>query len=490
PDFLLKPEKFWPKKETEGEVQIELRPKYVHVHTKKGTHNLSIKFEGMLQWKRTMAFVIRFVNNVKAKIDKSGNATRTGFLTLSELQAGENMLYRMAQWDVFAPDIHQLQLDSHPNGRRPSVEKSSSLYRYSPYLDHAGVLRMRGRIDAASNVSIDQKRPIILPSQHEITDLVVKEYHIQYKHHNTETGSSNGNKPPGIFPPSPTTLRGNWRYAQQIANEFWRKWVKHYMPMITRRTKWFDDVKPVEVGDQVIIVDENAPRNMWSRGVVVETLKTGSDGRISRVNVRTIDGIYTRPVSKLAVLDLQRQEAKTLTGGGQAPHSSSRARPITNVNQNTSKFIVSKFIKDPPPRLSFTFIHVHKSIVNALVASIYKLASLSLDLLVLEYGQNRKQRYVGLFAIERYVGFLSQLIWKLRRLRHKLMKFASSPNIHFRLETENIPDIPVIETILGSERAVEKIMSTHTCLQWWGAKKERCKIKRRYIVLNKYLQIN
>ncbi|KAJ6642724.1 hypothetical protein Bhyg_07678 [Pseudolycoriella hygida] len=44
-----------------------------------------------------------------------------------------------------------------------------------------------------------------------------------------------------------------------------------------------------------------------------------------------------------------------------------------------------------PPRLSFTFIHVHKSIVNALVASIYKLASLSLDLLVLEYGQNRKR---------------------------------------------------------------------------------------------------
>ncbi|KAJ6635952.1 hypothetical protein Bhyg_14538 [Pseudolycoriella hygida] len=51
----------------------------------------------------------------------------------------------------------------------------------------------------------------------------------------------------------------------------------------------------------------------------------------------------------------------------------------------------SIIITTRPPRLPFTFIHVHKSIVNALVASIYKLASLSLDLLVLEYGQNRKR---------------------------------------------------------------------------------------------------
>lgn len=65
--------------------------------------------------------------------------------------------------------------------------------------------------------------------------------------------------------------------------------------------------------DQVIIVDENAPRNMWDRGVVIEALESGSDGRISRVKVRTTDGIYTRPVSKLAVLDLERPEAKDLT---------------------------------------------------------------------------------------------------------------------------------------------------------------------------------
>ncbi|KAG4071987.1 hypothetical protein HA402_000635 [Bradysia odoriphaga] len=96
---------------------------------------------------------------------------------------------------------------------------------------------------------------------------------------NGSQGSSNGNKPPGIFPPYPTTLRGNWRYAQQIANEFWKKWVKEYLPMITRRTKWFEDVKPIEVGDQVIIVDADVPRNMWNRGVVIEAVKTRRDGR-------------------------------------------------------------------------------------------------------------------------------------------------------------------------------------------------------------------
>lgn len=124
-------------------------------------------------------------------------------------------------------------------------------------------------------------------------------------------GSSNGHKPPGIFPPLPKTLRGNWRYAQQIADGFWRRWIKEYLPMITRRTKWFDDVKPIEVDDQVIIVEEDTPRNTWTRGVVVEATKTGRDGCISRAKVRTTTGTYTRPVTKLAILDIKK--AKTLT---------------------------------------------------------------------------------------------------------------------------------------------------------------------------------
>lgn len=45
----------------------------------------------------------------------------------------------------------------------------------------------------------------------------------------------------------------------------------------------------------------------------MEATTTGRDGRISRVKVRTTNGIYTRPVTKLAVLELTGPEAKSLT---------------------------------------------------------------------------------------------------------------------------------------------------------------------------------
>lgn len=34
PEFLLQTKEFWPKQRIEGETQEELRPKYLHVHTK------------------------------------------------------------------------------------------------------------------------------------------------------------------------------------------------------------------------------------------------------------------------------------------------------------------------------------------------------------------------------------------------------------------------------------------------------------------------
>lgn len=82
-------------------------------------------------------------------------------------------------------------------------------------------------------------------------------------------GSSNGLKPVGDFSNEAATLRKNWMTVQQISNSFWKRWVREYMPTLTRRSKWFSNVKPIQVNDVVIIVDENNPRNCWPKGIVV-----------------------------------------------------------------------------------------------------------------------------------------------------------------------------------------------------------------------------
>lgn len=116
-------------------------------------------------------------------------------------------------------------------------------------------------------------------------------------------GSSNGLKPLGDFSNDGVTLKKNWMTVQQISNYFWKRWVREYMPTLTRRSKWFFNVKLIQVNDIVIIVDENSPRSSWPKGVVVET-KIGKDGQVRQATVKTSTGTYIRPAVKLAVLDV------------------------------------------------------------------------------------------------------------------------------------------------------------------------------------------
>jgi hypothetical protein len=100
--------------------------------------------------------------------------------------------------------------------------------------------------------------------------------------------------------------RKEWRFSQQLADEFWKRFVAEYLPDLTRRTKWYTDQKPIELGDCVIIVDDKAKRNCWEKGIV-EKLHESVDGKIRTATVRTAKAIRTRPVAKLAILDVKRQ---------------------------------------------------------------------------------------------------------------------------------------------------------------------------------------
>ncbi|XP_058465085.1 uncharacterized protein LOC131438809 [Malaya genurostris] len=116
----------------------------------------------------------------------------------------------------------------------------------------------------------------------------------------SSSGSNNLNRIPID---EPISLRTNWKLMQHLLNQFWKRWIQAYLPTIARRTKWFSELRPLEEGDLVIVVDESV-RNGWLRGRIVKTY-TAVDGQVRKVDVQTNSGVLQRPAIKVALLDVQ-----------------------------------------------------------------------------------------------------------------------------------------------------------------------------------------
>ncbi len=54
-------------------------------------------------------------------------------------------------------------------------------------------------------------------------------------------------------------LNKRWRFIQYLANQFWKKWLKLYLPKLQKSNKWQNEKKSVEVGDLVLLFEENRP---------------------------------------------------------------------------------------------------------------------------------------------------------------------------------------------------------------------------------------
>lgn len=97
-------------------------------------------------------------------------------------------------------------------------------------------------------------------------------------------------------------LRDSWNMAKNMVDEFWKRWIREYLPELTRRTKWYQPVEPLDVGDLVIVIDENK-RYGWTRGRILDVV-VGKDGQVRRAVVLTSNGVQTRAAVKLALLDV------------------------------------------------------------------------------------------------------------------------------------------------------------------------------------------
>ena len=110
-------------------------------------------------------------------------------------------------------------------------------------------------------------------------------------------------------PPSPAGVfegadiyRRRWRQVQYMADQFWRRWVSEYLPLLQSRNKWNEVQTNLKQGDVVLVLEENTPRGLWPLGVVARA-HPSADGLVRSVTVKTRSNELTRPVTKIVRLE-------------------------------------------------------------------------------------------------------------------------------------------------------------------------------------------
>ena len=172
----------------------------------------------------------------------------------------------------------------------------------------------------AEAVYIINSRPLTRNSDSHLDDQPLTPNHLL--HLRPSTGLS-----PGIFSKDDLLCRRAWKQAQYLADVFWRRWTREYLPTLLERKKWDAKKRNLRVGDVVLIADENYPRGAWPLARVVEVI-AGRDGLVRSAKVKTTSTvvtrsrrrrkeemnastvILTRPIAKLCLLEMDEEDSE------------------------------------------------------------------------------------------------------------------------------------------------------------------------------------
>lgn len=172
PSWLKNNIETWPQKNVDI-IEIPEKKKIVAcpIQIKSSSFNNEFmkRFSSIKNLKYIVAFVLRFIHNIKNKIDQ-----RRGTGTPEESKNAEQLLISIIQRNTFSKDIHLLKLGEN-------LHEKSRLIPLSPFLDKFGILRVGGRLENA-NMPENEKHQILLPSGNHVTRLIIRAEHERLKH--------------------------------------------------------------------------------------------------------------------------------------------------------------------------------------------------------------------------------------------------------------------------------------------------------------------
>ncbi|KAM9771400.1 uncharacterized protein ACBT44_004334 isoform 1-T1 [Syngnathus typhle] len=114
-------------------------------------------------------------------------------------------------------------------------------------------------------------------------------------------GRPDGSLPQIVYPKSEILSRRRWRHSQVLADQFWSRFIRDYLPGLQTRQKWQASPPDLLEKSVVMITEPQLPRAMWPIGHVTKVHRS-DDGHIRSADVDIKGRQYTRPVARLVVL--------------------------------------------------------------------------------------------------------------------------------------------------------------------------------------------
>lgn len=122
---------------------------------------------------RVLTYIQRFIHNARNPMNRI-----IGALKPIELQSALTLIIRTTQLSSFPMDYQHLQT-------KRSLHHRSPLLTLNPYIDDKLILRVDGRLKNA-DMTFDAKYPIIMPKDHHVTKLIIRQAHLNTIHGGAE----------------------------------------------------------------------------------------------------------------------------------------------------------------------------------------------------------------------------------------------------------------------------------------------------------------
>ena len=117
-----------------------------------------------------------------------------------------------------------------------------------------------------------------------------------------------------VLPPLPLNrlpLARSWHFLRGMLDSFWKRWTREYLTLLQNRRKWATIQRNLRIGDVVLLVDRQTPRDQWPLGLIVGTVK-GEDHLVRRVLVRTAKSTaLERHVAHVVLLEATPDEEES-----------------------------------------------------------------------------------------------------------------------------------------------------------------------------------